>query len=80
MAEIMPLIPADMVAAGNIDPASQFRNGTPDSIKAATKELMEKCTKFPNFVISSGCDIPPLSKWENIEAFFEAVQEFYEGK
>lgn len=80
MAQIMPLIPADIVAAGNVDPASQFRNGTPDSIKAATKELMEKCTKFPNFVISSGCDIPPLSKWENIEAFFEAAKEFYEGK
>jgi uroporphyrinogen decarboxylase len=28
-------------------------------------------------MISSGCDIPPLSPWENIEAFFAAVREFY---
>ena len=33
--------------------------------------------KYPNFVISSGCDIPPASKWENIDAFFKAVDEFY---
>lgn len=38
---------------------------------------MEKCCKYPNFVISSGCDIPPLSSWDNIDAFFAAVDEFY---
>ncbi len=79
MADMMPLIPADVVAAGNVDPASQFRNGTVDSIKKETKDLMEKCCKYPNFVISSGCDIPPMSKWENIDAFFEAVKEYYAG-
>lgn len=79
MAEMMPHIPAHIIAAGNVDPAGQFRNGTTESIKAATKEIMDKCCKYPNFVISSGCDIPPLSKWENINAFFEAVDEFYAG-
>lgn len=77
MAEIVPLIPADVLVAGNVDPAAQFRNGTVDSIKAETKAIMEKCCKYPNFIISSGCDIPPMSKWENIEAFFEAATEFY---
>ena len=38
---------------------------------------MNACCKYPNFVISSGCDIPPASKWENIDAFFKAVDEFY---
>lgn len=80
MADMMPHIPADVVAAGNVDPASQFRNGTVESIQAETKAIMEKCCKYPNFVISSGCDIPPLSKWENIEAFFEAAKEFYDAQ
>ena len=78
MAEMMKHIPADIVAGGNVDPVSQFRNGTPESMKAETKAIMEKCCQYPNFLISSGCDIPPLSKWENIDAFFEAVQEFYQ--
>ena len=38
---------------------------------------MERCCKHPNFVISSGCDIPPLSSWDNIDAFFRAAEEFY---
>lgn len=79
MAEMMPLIPENVIASGNVDPASQFRNGTEESIKEATKALLEQCSKYPNFVISSGCDIPPMSKWENIDAFFAAVKEYYAG-
>ncbi|MCL2881214.1 MAG: uroporphyrinogen decarboxylase family protein [Treponema sp.] len=77
MSEMMKHIPEDTIAMGNIAPAGQFRNGTPESIREATLELMSKCCKYPNFVVSSGCDIPPLSSWENIEAFFAAVKEFY---
>ncbi len=77
MDEMMDKIPEDRIAMGNVDPAGQFRNGTPESVKASTKEIMEKCCKYKNFVISSGCDIPPMSNWDNINAFFEAVNEFY---
>lgn len=60
MQEMLPLIPRDTVVMGNIDPAGEFRNGTPESIRKATLELMEDCCpKYPNFVVSSGCDIPP---------------------
>lgn len=77
MAEMMPHIPAGTVAMGNIDPASQFRNGTPESMRVAVGALLAACSKYPNFVISSGCDIPPASRWENIDAYFEAVAAFY---
>ena len=77
MAEMMTHIPEDAIAMGNVDPAGQFKNGTPESIRKDTLDIMGKCCKYPNFVISSGCDIPPMSKWENIDAFFSAVDEFY---
>lgn len=77
MEEMTKHIPENIVVMGNVDPAGQFRNGTPESVKAETARIMEKCAKYPNFVISSGCDIPPMSPWENIDAFFEAVNEFY---
>ena len=77
MAEIMDKAPADIICMGNVDPAGEFRNGTPESIRAKTLEVMEQCCNHPNFVISSGCDIPPLSSWDNIDAFFHAVDEFY---
>ena len=75
--KLLELMPDDVLVMGNVDPASQFRNGTPESIREATLSLMEKCTVHKNFVVSSGCDIPPLSSWDNIDAFFAAVREFY---
>lgn len=77
MAQMLHHIPAGTVAMGNVDPAGEFYHGTPESIRAATLQVMEKCCPCPNFVISSGCDIPPMSKWENIDAFFAAVKEYY---
>lgn len=77
MEAVMEHIPENMLAMGNVDPAGEFRNGTPESIYAKTKEVMEKCCKYKNFVISSGCDIPPMSSWDNIDSFFQAVEDFY---
>lgn len=77
MAEMMKHIPSETVAMGNIDPAGQFKNGTVESIKTETKKVLRACSEYSNFVISSGCDIPPASKWENIDAYFQAIREFY---
>ncbi len=77
MSEMMKHIPSETVAMGNVDPAGQFKNGTVESIKKETREIMQKCCIYSNFVISSGCDIPPSASWENIDAYFDAVSEFY---
>ena len=75
--ETLKVIPEDNIVIGNIDPAGIIRNGTPEQIRKETLSLMERCCKYPNFVIASGCDIPPMTPLENIEAFFQAVEEFY---
>lgn len=77
MADILPLMPKDVLVCGNVDPAGELRNGTPESVTAKTTEILEKCAGYPNFVISTGCDVPPMSPWENIDAFFKAVETFY---
>ena len=77
MEEMLQRVPKDIVVMGNIDPAGQFCHGTKESIRKETLELLEKCSKYSNFVISSGCDIPPMSPWNNIDAFFDAVKDFY---
>lgn len=79
MAEMVARIPLDTVVMGNVDPSTQFRNGTPESIAKETKRIMAACCPgHPNFIISSGCDIPPLSSWDNIRAFFKAVSDYYD--
>jgi len=79
MTQILKNMPSDVLVMGNISPSSQFRNGTPESVYAVTTELLKECSKYSNFVISSGCDIPPLSPWANIDSFFKAVQDWYGG-
>ncbi len=73
-------LPEDRMIIGNIDPAGTIRNGNPAMIRKEVLELLERCSQYPNFVISSGCDIPPMTPLENLQAFFDAVQEFYRGK
>lgn len=73
----LEVIPQDRLVIGNIDPAGVLRNGTPEMIREETRKLLERCSKYPNFIISSGCDIPPMTSFENLDAFFETVEEFY---
>ena len=75
--DIIAKVPANVLVMGNIDPAGVLRMGTPDTVRSQTLSLMEKCSKYDNFVLSSGCDIPPMTPWENIDAFFKGSDEYY---
>ncbi len=45
MEDMMQKFPADTVAMGNIDPAGEFKNGTPESMKKAVFALLDACGK-----------------------------------
>ncbi len=77
LAELLEKMPSDRPVCGNISPLSLL-TGTSESIYSDTTELLKKCSKYPNFVLSSGCDIPHQAKWENIDAFFSAANNFGE--
>ncbi|MCF0104487.1 MAG: methyltransferase, partial [Eggerthellaceae bacterium] len=76
MKEMMEKAPKDVLIMGNISPTNEFMYGTPASIRKATTLLLDSCTQYENFWLSSGCDIPPMTDIKNIEAFFEAAYEF----
>ena len=75
--DLIPLIPTDKLIMGNLDPAGILRGGNPTLVREATTALLRACAAHPNYIPSSGCDIPPMTPWENIEAFFGAVADFY---
>lgn len=79
MAEMVDKFSSDTLIMGNVDPAAEFRNGSPQSIRETTRKLLEEVSPNRNWVISSGCDIPPMTPLENIDAFFDTVTEFYQG-
>lgn len=74
--DIISKMPTDSLVMGNVDPVL-FCNGTPEQIKNAVQQVFDECKSFGNFMLSSGCDIPALAKWKNIDAYFEIVNELY---
>ncbi|NDV95286.1 methylcobamide--CoM methyltransferase [Dysgonomonas sp. 521] len=68
--------PAGTLAMGNLDPVTLFKSATVAEIKKATFDLLNATGDYPNFILSSGCDVPPHTPHENIEAFYEALSEF----
>lgn len=75
--QMLKLMPKDVMVMGNIDPVS-LKDASKEDVIAATNALLEAIGDVDNFVISSGCDIPPLAKWENIDAFMKTAQEYYQ--
>ena len=73
LASMLEKAPAETLVMGNVDPVAMLAQGSPDGIKAAVASLVERCGAYPNFVLSSGCDIPATTPWENLEAFFAAA-------
>ena len=70
--DLLEKAPADVLVMGNISPSACFLQGTPEQMTKAVQDLKAKCGHFPNFLLSSGCDIPPAAKWDNIDAFFNS--------
>jgi uroporphyrinogen decarboxylase len=75
--DIITKVSSDVLVMGNVDPAGVLRLGTPEKVKEETLALLKRCSKYENFLLSSGCDIPPMTPWENIDAFFAASEEYY---
>lgn len=76
MAGIMPQIPWGRLAFGNVDPAGVLKNGSVGDVRERTLKVLESTAIYKNFVLSSGCDVPPGTPLENMDAFFDALKEF----
>lgn len=65
--------PADVLVMGNLDPVGVFKMSSAEEVALHTRVLKERTAAYPNFVISTGCDIPPQVPIGNIEAFYQAI-------
>lgn len=74
MVEVLAQCPSDVLVMGNVDPVGDFKSGTPEQMKAVVKDLLEKTSSYPNFILSSGCDVPPHVSKANINAFIDTLK------
>ena len=71
MADILPQIPSDRLVLGNIDPVNMIKAGPCEAISREVQKLRIHTADYPNFIVSSGCDVPPGTPLEHIDAFFK---------
>jgi uroporphyrinogen decarboxylase len=77
MLSMLEKVPRNYLVMGNVSPAKVFNKGTTENVRLETLKLLNKCGRFNNFVISSGCDIPPDVDLDNVDTFFKTAEGFY---
>ena len=80
MREMLDQIPRNYLVMGNLSPANTFNAKTTEQVRLDTLRLLHECGDYSNFIISSGCDIPPNTDLDNVDMFFKTVEGFYYRK
>jgi uroporphyrinogen decarboxylase len=66
-----------VILGGNLDPSGVFASGSKENVIALTKELVEQTRRYPNYFISSGCEIPPNANSEFIQICADTVKTHF---
>lgn len=69
-------ISSDLIIMGNINPTGTILYGHPDEVEIEVSCLLNKMEHYPNFILSTGCDLPQDIPIENIIAFMHAGQKY----
>lgn len=65
-------LPEEVLVMGNINPTGNMLSGKPADVEAEVRALLKAMDKYPNFILSTGCDLPQETPLENIHAFMRA--------
>jgi len=73
---ILSQVPAGFPVMGNLDPVGVFKTLPSEAVYEKTTELLNKVSAYRNYVLSSGCDLPPAVPMNNVRAFFQALNDY----
>ena len=76
MVKAAEMIPEDVILIGNVSPTRVLVDASVAEVKKVTTELLKDMRPYPNFILSTGCDLPPETPIENIKAFMDAGRNF----
>ena len=74
--EVAERIPKDVVIIGNISPIGSILKGKQDKVRKEVNELLKNMQPYPNFILSTGCDLPQETPLENIRVFMETGRNY----
>ena len=65
-----------VILMGNLNPTELLLTGTPADVEAAAKVCIETVGQDGRYILSSGCEVPPLAPLENIRAMVQAAKKY----
>ncbi len=68
------------IVIGNINPTGDILNATPDVVAHTVSHLLKEMDPYPNFILSTGCDLPLETPLENIKAFMDTGRNYRIGQ
>jgi len=73
-------LPSDLVLMGNLDIVRVMLQLAPNQVYRATLDLIDAMAPYPNFVLSTACDLPADTPLENIHAMMDAARGLPAGE
>ena len=66
----------DVILMGNLNPTELLLTGTPEAVEAAARKCIEEVGHDGRFILSSGCEVPPLAPLANIRAMVTGAKKY----
>ncbi|MCD4831651.1 MAG: uroporphyrinogen decarboxylase family protein [Anaerohalosphaeraceae bacterium] len=76
LAKVAQMVPEDIAIIGNVNPTKVMKDGIVEEVKQATTELLTQMKDYPNFILSTACDLPPGTPLKNMLAFMETGRNY----
>ncbi|MCX7876749.1 MAG: uroporphyrinogen decarboxylase family protein [Melioribacteraceae bacterium] len=76
LSKVAKNIPQNIVLIGNVNPTGAILNGSPNDVEYEIKTLLNVMKDYPNFILSTGCDLPIDVPLENIDTFMKVGKNY----
>ena len=76
LAEAKGRVGNDVILQGNLNPTELLLTGTPNAVEAAARKCIETVGQDGRYILSSGCEVPPLAPLTNIRAMVTAAKKY----
>ena len=74
--EIVRRVPEDIVVMGNISPSTTMLSSNVRDVEHEVADLLRRMEPYPNFILSTGCDLPQETPMQNIQAFMDTARRY----
>lgn len=74
--KVMQQVPDDVIVMGNLNPVGKIHTGSPQEVQAEVLEVLKSVDSYPNFILSTGCDLPKNTPEKNIQAFMQTGRNY----